>query len=232
VIIGFVAAGNVGHPGHPFHAGIPATSAVTSVCRVSRAGRDRVFVILLQPPRRMRGFDDCRGRIGRTARDGSDEAAPAAPRYRSAWAAADPHSTGTAAALRDRGFRATQARSVEMSRSSASSRPARTGFQSYIVPASGHRGGRAPARNGCGAPSRISRSRSAGGLMLVIKDPPGSAHAIARPWIDALAGVLAASPGDDTVFAPLPTDVDATHPRPLLQLGSWRLAPAIPRSVS
>jgi len=145
------------------------------------------------------------GRGGRRC-DGGDEAAPAARNPGSAWAAADsarsrssrpPCATVASVPLRPR--------SVGMSRSWASSSPARTGFQSYVVPArvteaesTGEERLRALLHD---LPVEIREA----GLMLVLRTLPGSAHASRRRWIErAGRRSLAASPATTLSSSPSP----------------------------
>jgi len=78
----------------------------------------------------------------------------------------------------------------------------------------------------------ISGPRSARGLMLSSRPSPLSPRH-RRPWIGRAGRRSWQHRRRWTPsLSPLPTGVDATHPRRLLRSAAERLAPAIPRSVS
>jgi transcriptional regulator of arginine metabolism len=133
----------------------------------------------------------------------------------------DPHPAGAGAALRERGFRATQATISRDVAELGLIKSNQDGVQSYVVPA------------------RVTEAESTGeerlrallhdlpvdvreaGLMLVLKTLPGSAHAIAAAldrtrWPEVVGSIA----GDDTVFVAFADRMSMQRIRGrLLQLG-------------
>ena len=110
-----------------------------------------------------------------------------------------------AGALRERGFRTTQATISRDVAELGLIKAAREGTQAYALPPRLRRG-RVERRGAAAhAPARSAARDARGGLMLVLRTLPGSAHAIAaaldRARWPEVAGSIA---GDDTLFVAFP----------------------------